>query len=43
MDPDPFGEDEEDEEDEDDEEETLIVNLGIKKDGTISLLKDEDK
>ena len=40
MDPDPLGEDEDDEEDED---EAFVVSIAIKKDGTISLLKDEDK
>lgn len=40
VDPDPFGEDEKEGEDED---ETIVVSIGIKKDGTISLLKDEDK
>ena len=37
VDPDPFGEDEED------EDETIVVSFGINKDGTISLLKGEDK
>ena len=41
VDPDPFGEDEKD--DEEDEDETIVVSFGINKDGTISLLKEEDK
>ena len=40
VDPNPFGEDEEGE---DDEEEIFVATIAIKKDGTISLLKDEDK
>ena len=44
VDPDPFGEDDDDDDDDDeDEDPTFVVNIGIKKDGTISLLKDEDK
>ena len=40
VDPDPLGEDEEGE---DDEEEIFVAALAIKKDGTISPLKDDDK
>ena len=49
VDPDPLGDDEDDEEsffesdDDEDEDETFVLNIGIKKDGTISLLKDADK
>ena len=42
VDSDPLGEDEEDDEDKD-EDEIIVVSFGINKDGTISLLKDEDK
>ncbi len=38
VDPDTLEEDEED-----DEDETIVVSFGINKDGTISLLKGEDK
>lgn len=38
VDPDPFGEDEEEDEDKD----AIVVSLAITKDGTVSLLKDEN-
>ena len=41
VDSDPLGEDEED--DDEDEDAAFVVSIGIKKDGTISLLKDADK
>ena len=46
VDPDPLGDDEEsffESDDDEDEEETFVVSIGIKKDGTISLLKDANK
>ena len=43
VDPDPFGEDDDEDDEDEDEDPTFVVNIGIKKDGTISLLKDLGK